>query len=110
LLTILPRIFLGASLLLARKGGIVHRMLGILYMTLMVITAFIALFLKAQVGPTFLGYFGYIHAFCPLVLYSVPTALIAVKKGSIKTQRRKMILLYLRAIVIAGAFTLAPGR
>jgi uncharacterized membrane protein len=40
----------------------------------------------------------------------VPTAYLAIKKGNVKAHKRKMILLYFGAIVIAGAFTLAPGR
>jgi uncharacterized membrane protein len=31
-------------------------------------------------------------------------------KGDVKAHKRKMILLYFGAILIAGAFTLTPGR
>lgn len=110
LLTVVPCIFLGAYLLLAKKGGKIHRKLGMGYMVLMVITAILALFMEARVGPKWLDHFGYIHLFSILVLWTVPTALIQVKKGNIKSHQRKMVLLYLGAIVIAGGFTLAPGR
>ncbi|MFT5923027.1 MAG: putative membrane protein [Flavobacteriales bacterium] len=35
---------------------------------------------------------------------------MAARKGNIKAHKRKMILLYVGAILIAGAFTLMPGR
>lgn len=110
LATVVPCVFLGAYLLLAKKGGLFHRKLGGVYMVLMLITALIALFLEARVGPTFLGHFGWIHLFCILVLWTVPTAYLAIRKGNIRSHQRKMVLLYLGAILIAGGFTLAPGR
>lgn len=110
LLTVLPCVFLGAYLLLAKKGGKIHRKLGISYMVLMVITAILALFMEARVGPKLLNHFGYLHLFSILVLWTVPTALIQVKKGNIKSHQRKMVLLYIGAIGIAGGFTFAPGR
>lgn len=110
LIAVVPCIFLGAYLLLAKKGGLVHRRLGMVYMSLMFFTALIALFLPAGVGPQFLGHFGFIHLLCFLVMYTVPTALIAAKKGQIKTHQRKMVILYISAIGVAGGFTLMPGR
>lgn len=110
LITVVPCIFLGAYLLLSKKGGTIHRTLGKLYMLLMIFTASVSLVLPAQVGPQFLNHFGYIHLFSLLTLYSVPTALIAIRKGNIRKHKIKMILLYIGAIVIAGGFTLAPGR
>ncbi len=79
-------------------------------MTLMFTTAVITIFLPAAVGPTLFNHFGWIHLFTILTLWTVPTAIIAVKKGNIKAHQRKMVLLYLGAILIAGGFTLVPGR
>ncbi|UZD21353.1 DUF2306 domain-containing protein [Algoriphagus halophytocola] len=110
LATVVPCIFLGAYLLFAKKGGLTHRNLGALYMSLMLITAVIALFIEAQVGDRLFNHFGYIHLFCLLVFWTVPTAFLSIKKGKVKTHQRKMILLYVGAIILAGGFTLAPGR
>lgn len=110
LATVVPCIFLGAYLLLATKGGLLHRILGVVYMSLMLITAIIALFIEAQVGPRLFNHFGYIHLFCILVFWTVPTAFLAIKKGKVKIHQRKMILLYVGAIILAGGFTLMPGR
>lgn len=110
LITVVPCIFLGGYLLLAYKGTKIHKLLGKIYMSLMFITAIITIFLPANVGPQFLGHFGWIHSFTVLTLWTIPTALTAVRKGKIKAHKRKMVLLYVGAICIAGAFTFVPGR
>ena len=108
--TVLPCVPLGAYLLAAVKGGGIHKSLGKIYMSLMVFTALVALFIQAQVGPQWLGHFGWIHLFCLLTLYSVPTALLAIRRGDVRRHRFKLWALYLGAIGIAGGFAFWPGR
>lgn len=110
LATVVPCFFLGTFLLLSRKGTVNHKLLGKIYMLLMLVTALITLFMPAQVGPQFLGHFGWIHSFSFLTLYTVPTAYLAIKKGDTKAHRRKMLILYFGAIILAGGFTFFPGR
>jgi uncharacterized membrane protein len=85
-------------------------MLGKVYMSLMLVTALLTLFMAAQVGPVLIGHFGYVHLFSLLVLYAVPSAYFAVRKGNIAKHKRSMLLLYVGAILIAGGFTFTPGR
>ncbi|MFD2587885.1 DUF2306 domain-containing protein [Croceitalea marina] len=110
LVTVVPCIFIGAYVLLAKKGTLIHRKLGKVYMALMLFTAVVTLFMPAAVGARLLNHFGWIHLFSFLTLWTVPTAYTAIRKGNIRAHKRKMILLYFGAIVIAGGFTLAPGR
>ncbi|MGB5369663.1 MAG: DUF2306 domain-containing protein [Flavobacteriaceae bacterium] len=110
LATVVPCFFMGTALLLIQKGTPLHKGMGKAYMILMFVTAMITLFIPAQVGPQLLFHFGWIHSFSFLTLYTVPTAYIAINKGQVKKHQRKMILLYFGAIIIAGGFTLAPGR
>jgi uncharacterized membrane protein len=110
LITVIPCVFLGGYLLLVRKGTAIHRLLGKIYMVLMMITAFITLFMPAAVGSRLFNHFGWIHLFTVLTLWTVPTAYLAVRKGNIKAHKRKMMLLYFGALVIAGGFTFVPGR
>jgi len=110
LITVVPCVFLGAYLLLAEKGGKNHRLLGKVYMILMLVTAIITLFMKAKVGTQFLNHFGWIHLFSLLTIYAVPTAYWAVRKGKIKRHKWAMIQLYIGAIMITGFFTFSPGR
>ncbi|MEP4533612.1 MAG: DUF2306 domain-containing protein [Cyclobacteriaceae bacterium] len=110
LATVVPCFLIGTVLLLIRKGTNVHKTFGRVYMVLMLVTALVTLFMPAQVGPQLLNHFGWIHGFSFLTIYTIPTAYIAVKKGNIQAHKRKMILLYFGAIIIAGGFTFAPGR
>lgn len=110
LVTVIPCIFIGAYLFMRKKGTKHHKTIGKVYMILMLITACISLWLPAAVGPQFLGHFGFIHLFSILTLYSIPTAIIAIKRGNVRRHKIKLTLLYIGAIVIAGGFTFAPGR
>lgn len=110
LYTVVPCVFIGGFLLVIKKGTKIHKQLGRIYMILMLFTAIVTLFMPAYVGPTLFNHFGWIHLFSFLTLWTVPTAYLAIKKGDVKSHKRKMILLYFGAIIIAGAFTFMPGR
>lgn len=110
LYTVLPAFILGTISFLLKKGTPTHKAIGKLYMILMLFTAIVSLFMPAVVGPTLFNHFGWVHTFSILTLYTIPTAYIAIKKGNIIVHKRKMIILYIGALVIAGAFTLMPGR
>lgn len=110
LATVFPAFILGTVSLILRKGTPVHVVIGRIYMVLMLFTAFVTLFMSAKVGPTLWKHFGWIHLFSFLTIYTVPTAYLAIKNKNVKAHKRKMILLYFGAIIIAGGFTFAPGR
>lgn len=110
LTTVLPAFLLGGYLLLATKGTSRHRALGKIYMVLMMITAATTLFMSAKVGPQFLGHFGWIHLLSFLVLWSVPRAWYAIRRGDKKVHMQSMIMTYVGGILIAGSFAFMPGR
>jgi uncharacterized membrane protein len=110
LATVIPSFLIGTMLLVIKKGTGIHKIFGRVYMILMMVTALITLFMPARVGATFLNHFGWIHSFSFLTIYTVPSAYWAIKKGNVRAHKRKMILLYFGAIVIAGGFTFYPGR
>ena len=108
--TLAPAFVIGTYLLVRRKGTPTHRLLGKIYMGSMLFTAIVTLFMEAIVGPQFLNHFGYIHLLSLFVVYTVPTAYTAIRAGNIAVHRRKMIGLYVGALLVAGGFTLTPGR
>ena len=108
--TVFPAFLIGTYLLISRKGTLPHRQLGKIYMSLMLTTALVTLFMSAEVGPTILNHFGFIHLFSFLVFYSVPVAYIAIRQGNVKRHQSAMVGLYCGGILIAGAFTFSPGR
>ena len=110
LATVFPAFLLGTTSLFLKKGTPFHIIIGRVYMVLMLFTAFVTLFMSAKVGPTLFNHFGWIHLFSFLTIYTVPTAYLAIKNKNVKAHKRKMILLYFGAIIIAGGFTFSPGR
>lgn len=110
LATIVPAFLVGSVLFASRKGTSDHRILGKIYLLLMVFTGLITLLMPAQVGPQVFGHFGFIHASSLLTLYSAPAAYFTARHGNIKAHRGYMIGLYIGGILIAGAFAFAPGR
>ncbi|HSL30753.1 MAG TPA: DUF2306 domain-containing protein [Anaerolineales bacterium] len=110
LVTVVPAFAIGALQLIRRKGTSSHKLLGKVYMILMLATALITLAMPAEVGPRFLGHFGFIHAFSLLALLSVPFAYVAARRGNIKAHRSSMIWLFIGGILIAGSFAFGPGR
>lgn len=79
-------------------------------MFLMFFSSFISLFLKAQVGPRFLTHFGWIHFLSVVTMASVPVSIFAARNRNIKRHQRTMVLLYFTGLLVAGGFTLFPGR
>lgn len=110
LATVTPAFLIGAILMLGRKGTRLHRLLGKVYMVLMLLTALVTLLMSANVGPTIFGHFGFIHIFSVLVFYSIPAAYIAVRRGNIKAHQYHMLGVYIGGVLIAGAFAFSPGR
>ena len=101
---------LGTYLMIVRKGDSHHKKLGKIYMVLMLVTASVSLIMPAQIGFTLFNHFGPIHLLSFLAIISVVTAYLAIKQGNISLHQKSMIGLYFGGVIIAGAFTLMPGR
>ena len=110
LATVAPAAMLGTYLIFWAKGTATHRLLGKIYMILMLITALASLFIPAMVGPQFIDHFGWIHMLSLLVLASVPRAYHAARKHNVVSHKFSMAGVYFGGILVAGGFTLAPGR
>lgn len=110
LATVLPAFAVGTYLMLVRKGSSLHKQLGRFYMVAMLLTAMISLFMPAQLGPTILDHFGFIHLFSLLAFYSVLEAWLAISRGDVKRHAKAMIGLYVGGLIIAGSFAFMPGR
>jgi len=108
--TIAPAFAIGTYILVTKKGTARHKFLGRIYMLLMLFTALVTLLMSAKVGPTLLDHFGFIHLLSLLVLYSIPVAYHAARTGNIERHRMIMVSVYVGALLVAGGFTLMPGR
>ena len=109
--TVLPAFLLGTwQIFFSAKGSPLHRATGYLYLGLMTVTAITTLFIHVVMpdGP-FWG-FSPIHLLVPVTLWGVVGALYFARRGDIARHKRAMIGTYVGALLIAGAFTLIPGR
>jgi uncharacterized membrane protein len=86
-----------------------HRAFGYAWVTLMVITAVSAIFISGGGMPHIAG-LGPIHVLIPVTLGMLVLAFWHLAKGNITGHRKTMQRLYFGACVVAGAFTLLPGR
>ena len=98
---------LGIVQFAAPKGTLPHRTLGYLWVGLMLM---IAISSFSIYGKRPWGSFSAIHILSVMVLVLTPLAVLAAHRHHVNTHRWAMIALFTGALVIAGAFTLLPGR
>ncbi len=99
LVSVLPALPIGAIVLFGAKGTPRHRLLGRIWVVLMLTAAISSFWLSLS----------YIHIFSVLVLVSVPLSLWRLRLGDLIGHRRAMEGMYI-GLVIAGAFAFIPGR
>jgi uncharacterized membrane protein len=104
---------IGPVALWARRQGAtlprLHRGAGYAWVTLMVLTALSAVFIRHS-PLALLGGFSLIHLLIPLTLGMLVVAFRYLFGGNITGHRKTMRNLYVGACVVAGIFTLSPHR
>lgn len=88
------------------KGTQSHKMIGRLFLGLMIITAISAIFIR-QINN---GQFSFIHVFVPITLFASWEAVHYVRKGNIKRHKRAVKGMFFGALLIPGALSFLPGR
>ncbi|WP_439114488.1 DUF2306 domain-containing protein [Hydrogenophaga sp.] len=86
-----------------------HRAAGYAWVTLMLITAVSALFIRDFNLPNLGGYTP-IHLLVPVTLGTLFLAFRHLLRGNIAGHRKNMLALYVGGCIVAGAFTLLPNR
>ncbi len=98
------------SLVMARpKGTFSHRTLGWGFVGLMTVTALSSVFIRATNLPN-IGGFTPIHLLTVVTAVALPMGLWRIRHGQVQAHRRTMTRLFVGACVVAGLFTLWPGR
>lgn len=105
--TVTPAALIGAALFLMRKGTPVHRLLGRVWMALMAITSISTFFIHEI---DLLYGFSPIHLLSIFVLFGIWQAIAAARRRDIRRHRSIVLGMYFGGIVVAGLFTLLPGR
>lgn len=98
---------LGAVQLAAPKGTLPHRIVGAVWVLLMLVVSVSAFFVH-QIR--YWGQWSPIHLLAIFTLIMVPVAVWRAHTHRIGPHRRAMQGLYFGALVVAGLFTFMPGR
>jgi uncharacterized membrane protein len=98
---------LGLVQFAAPKGTLPHKTVGWIWVTLMALVAVSSFWIHQL---RLLGPFSPIHLLSIFVLVMLPLAVWKAHTHQVSAHRRAMIGMFLGALVIAGVFTLLPGR
>lgn len=98
--------FLGAYVLLRKKGTKAHKMAGRVFGMLMFLTAITAIFIRSSPD----GRFSWIHIFVPITLIGLYQIVTSIRKGNVQAHKRHVLTMYFAALLIPGAFAFMPGR
>ena len=105
----LAALLLGIVMLTRRTGDIGHRTLGWTWVLLMATVVVSSAFIRGYRLPNIAGITP-IHLFTVWTAINLGIAVRAARRGDIARHRKWMRGLYLGACVVAGLFTLIPGR
>jgi len=115
----LSAIPVGLYIFLTKKGTKKHRLIGRIWVSLMLFIAFTALSITSPMtGKLFNpGGFSWIHLLIPFTIGNLIYSIYSIrifKKTKLEKHKnahiRSMVGTYIGALLVAGAFTLAPGR
>ncbi|WP_427454645.1 DUF2306 domain-containing protein [Litorimonas sp. WD9-15] len=98
--------FLGAYVLMRRKGTKAHKLAGRIFGLLMIATATTAIFIRDLND----GSFSWIHIFVPITFIGMYQIISSIRKGDVKRHRRHVLTMYFAALLIPGFFAFMPGR
>ena len=102
-------IVIGTVVMLRRKGTVNHKMLGWTWVALMATVAVSSVFIRDYHLPNIAGYTP-IHAFTAFVAIGLPRGILRIRRGNVVGHRKMMTHMFFGACVVAGLFTLLPGR
>jgi uncharacterized membrane protein len=105
LATVLTPLMLTPVQLLRRRGDGLHRMLGWVWAVLMFATAAVSFGIRGEDGS-----FSLIHIFSVITVITVPLMVFAARNHRVAAHRRAVLSIITGALLIAGYFTLIPGR
>ena len=100
-------IILGGIQLSMKKGGLIHKLLGRIWVGIMLIVAITSFFIHEI---KLWGAYSPIHLLSLWTIFILGVGIYYVRVGNVKRHKQTMIALYFFALIVAGFFTLYPGR
>lgn len=103
-------ILVGGFQFIAPKGNKLHKILGNVWIFLMLATSISSFWIKGLIHNNF--FFGYspIHLLSILVITQIIAAYYYAKTNQIIKHKKTMIGVYFFGLILAGVFTFVPGR
>jgi uncharacterized membrane protein len=98
---------LGIAQFAAPKGTLPHRTMGWIWVLLMAVVAASSFWIHEI---RLLGPWSPIHLLSIMVLVLLPVAVVAARRHNVSRHRKTMIGIFVGGLVVAGLFTLLPGR
>jgi uncharacterized membrane protein len=99
----------GGIVLARRKGTFSHRVLGWSFVVLLGGATLTSAFIRDAHFPNIAGYTP-IHVLTVVTAIFLPLGVWRIRTGQVDAHRRTMTRLYIGACIVAGLFTLLPGR
>ncbi len=99
-------LLVGTILMAGRKGSGLHKFLGWGWVVAMATVAASSFFIHVH-G---MGRLSLLHLLSGWVLFALPFAVVAVRRGNVRSHRRTMTGIFIGGLLVAGLFTFAPGR
>ena len=109
LVTAFAALVIGIVIMARRKGNGSHRAWGWAWVALMGSTALATVFIRDYQMPNVMG-FTPIHAFTAMVAVGLPRGIWFIRQGNVVGHRQQMRGMFIGGCVLAGIFTLLPGR
>ena len=100
-------IILGGIQLSMKKGGAIHKLLGRIWVALMLIVAISSFFIHEI---KLWGAYSPIHLLSLWTIFILGIGIYYARVGNVKRHKKTMITLYFFSLIVAGFFTLMPGR
>ena len=100
-------IILGGVQLYMNKGSVTHKLLGYIWVGLMLIVSVSSFFIHEI---KLWNIYSPIHLLSAWTIFSLGLAIYYVRISNIKRHKYVMIMIYVFALVLTGFFTFMPGR
>jgi len=100
---------IGSVVMARRKGTTSHKALGWTWVALMATVAISSAFIRDYRLPNIAGYTP-IHFFTAYVAVALPFGIMRIRGGNVAAHRNTMKRTFIGACIVAGLFTLLPGR
>ncbi len=97
---------IGIYLMMAPKGFRMHRTFGWVWVISMAVTAGSSFFIMTL----FQNFWSPIHALSAWTMIGLPVGIAAIRRRNVKKHREEMTNMFVGGMVVAGLFTLLPGR